>query len=402
MIRILLIGILILLVLPTAQAQEVSQWEANLDALITELPQRHVDPFTVISEAEFLAAAEALRADLPTLTDAQVRVRLLALVAMLGDAHTTLFYPITEAFFPVGLLVLDGGIYAVAGYPEIQSAFGARLVSLNNQPIEEVIAQVATLIPHENESWLNAQLPNFLVRSELLLGLGLIEHMQAVPWTFETADGEQITLEIAPAATIDRTRLISARTSQPRTEDSNGYYWFELFEDGTLYFKYNQAVDAADLPMPQFIEMVLNALAEQPVDRLVIDVRNNSGGNSMLLDPLITALADHPINTPGTLFVIIGPRTYSSAVLNAVRLAQTTEVVLVGLPTGGAPNHFGEIQQFELPYFDMGVVYSTNYFELLPGEPGTTLLPDVPVTWTVEDYLAGVDPFYQAVLAYQP
>jgi len=393
------------LMTPALAQDNASQWEENLDTLVAELPQRHTDPFHNISEADFLAEAERLRSDLPTLNDDEALIRMAALVALIGDSHTTLYWDMRDPLFPMSLLPLEDGIYPIAVYPDAADVLGARLVEINGQPIEEVIAQIAMIIPHENEAWLNAQLPNFLIRSEVMIGLGIIETSEFIPWTFETQAGETVTMELTAQAP-EHLNVGGMQTARPldqfpRTESNNGYYWLELFDDGTLYLKYNTAADAPDLPFSRVMEIILTALVEQPVERLVIDLRSNTGGNSAILDPLITALKDNPINTPGKLFVIIGSRTYSSALLNAFRLSQETEAVLIGQPTGGAPNHFGEVRTFDLPHFDLTVSYSTNYFEMLPGVEANTLEPDILVEWTLDDYLAGIDPFYAAVLAYE-
>jgi hypothetical protein len=387
-------------------AQTGSQWEENLNSLVKELPKRHVAPFTYISQADFLAAAERLRADIPTLSDPQILMRMAALVTLLEDSHTVLRWPMNEPIYPIGLLVFDDDLFGVAAYADAAEALGARLLRVNGYPIEDVIAKVATIIPHENEAWLGAQLPNFLIRSEVLAGLGIIDKADAILWEFETRTGKMVTLKIAPIppAQLNTSQLRSARPAKgvPPTESTKGNYWLRLFDDGTLYFKYNAAIDAPDLPFARFTEILLKTLAEQPVKRLVIDLRDNTGGNSALIAPLISALKTQPINTPGRLFVIIGARTYSSAVLNAVQLKQETKAVLVGKPTGGAPNHFGEIQHFDLPHFDLRVSYSTKRFETMPSGEARTLMPDVPVRWSINDYIAGIDPAYAAVLAYEP
>jgi hypothetical protein len=398
-----LLLITFLLTVTHLAAQEPDEWIVNLDAILQELPQNHVNPFTRIPENEFLGNGELLRRDIPNLTNQQILMGLARLVASLGDSHTALVWP-PQMIYPVQLGVFEEGIYALATYPEASDALGARLVTINGYPITEVIEQVGTVIPHENHGWLNAQLPNYLIRSEVLMGLSIIPGAESVEWAFVTSDGEAVVVEIAPIApnAVNAADFVTARDSQPRTESTNGFYWLELFDDGTLYFKYNQAVEAPDLPMTQFADILFTVLDEQPVERLVIDLRDNTGGNSTLVDPLIDTLIAHPINTEGRLFVIIGNRTYSSAVLNAVRLSQETNAILVGQPTGGAPDHFGEVQSFDLPFYDLTVNYSTTYFELMPGLQDMTLFPDVVVPVLIADYLAGINPFYAAVMAYQP
>jgi hypothetical protein len=403
--KVLVILAVILLGLPTlSRAQDQNKWIENLDTLVNELPKRHINPFTHISEADFHTDADKLRAELPNLNDQQSLMRIAALVASIGDAHTSLGWPFQDPIYPMSLKVFDDGIYCLVIDADYADALAARLMSINGHPIDDVINQIDRVISHENPSWFEEQLPNYLVRSDVLIGLGIIDKAETVAWEFQNAARESVKIDISPLprANITTANLRFARQATPRTESMNGSYWLQLFDDGTLYFKYNIATEAADLPFAKFTAILLKSLSEQPVKRLVIDLRNNSGGDSRLMDPLIDALKKLPINEKGKLFVIIGRRTFSSAVLNAVRLKQETNAVLIGEPTGGSPNHFGEIQNFALPNFDLTIYYSTKYFEMMPGLEAHTLMPDVTVPLTIKDYIAGIDPFYAAVMAYKP
>jgi C-terminal processing protease CtpA/Prc len=138
---------------------------------------------------------------------------------------------------------------------------------------------------------------------------------------------------------------------------------------------------------------------EQEGARLVLDVRSNGGGNESVLTPFIEAIKARPsLNTKGRLFVIIGRGTYSSALQNTITLSLDTNAILVGEPTGGKPNHYGEVRQFRLPNVGLRVQYSTRYWLNYPGSDPLTLKPDVPAPVTVADLLAGRDPSLEIAL----
>ena len=83
---------------------------------------------------------------------------------------------------------------------------------------------------------------------------------------------------------------------------------------------------------------------------------------------------------------------------NAITLSQDTNAVLVGEPTGGKPNHYGEVRRFRLPNVGLLVQYSTRYWLNYPGSDPLTLEPDVRAAVTVEDLLAGRDPALEIAL----
>ena len=91
-----------------------------------------------------------------------------------------------------------------------------------------------------------------------------------------------------------------------------------------------------------------------------------------------------------TKFCLIGENTFSSAILNAVSLKDDARFTLVGTPTGGSINHYGEIKSFTLPESKWEVYYSTKYFKMSRKYDGP-IRPDVTVTRTIEDYVSGRD-----------
>ena len=129
-------------------------------------------------------------------------------------------------------------------------------------------------------------------------------------------------------------------------------------------------------------------------------VRDNGGGSSLQFRGLLGRVARSEWNQRGKLFGIIGTATFSSAVLNAIELSQETEAVLVGSPTAGRPNHFGELRQIALPNVGVPAWCSTKRFRRVDGDPDA-FEPDLVVELTMDDYRAGRDPVLQAVLDWE-
>ena len=155
-----------------------------------------------------------------------------------------------------------------------------------------------------------------------------------------------------------------------------------------------------DLPFATFSRELLNLLDTGNVDRLVIDLRDNTGGNAGILNPFIESIRSRSrLNQTGRLFVLINRGTASSGVDNAITLQSRTRPVLVGEPTGGKPNSFGEVRSFTLPYSGLTVNYSTRFFRLVAGDP-PALAPNVFVEYPWSAYQAGRDPVLEAALSY--
>lgn len=137
---------------------------------------------------------------------------------------------------------------------------------------------------------------------------------------------------------------------------------------------------------------------------LVIDLRRNGGGNSALLQPLIRGLAARrvgPDRTGVPAFaprVLIGRQTFSSAMINAYELRGQAGAVLVGSPTGGKPNSYGEVKKLELPHSKYVLNYSTKLFQPFPKEDAPSLLPEVRVPVTSAGLFQGRDATFEAAV----
>ena len=73
--------------------------------------------------------------------------------------------------------------------------------------------------------------------------------------------------------------------------------------------------------------------------------------------------------------------------------------VLVGGPTGGKPNSYGNVATLQLPNSLLQVGYSTRHYQLVSGSDPPWIAPDLAVEPTIGDLRAGRDPLLEAVVA---
>ena len=115
-----------------------------------------------------------------------------------------------------------------------------------------------------------------------------------------------------------------------------------IFLSITLFIQYNACREMPGEPFYTFTEAVLAAVDSIDIDRLVIDLRYNRGGDFSVMAPFIEALAERKeLDCFGAAYVLIGRETFSSAVLNAIEIRRKLRATLVGEQTGGKPNHYG-------------------------------------------------------------
>ena len=389
-------------------AFEASYWRQDLQTLATQLPLSHVNPFTKISRAQFEQMVADLDRDIPSLQDHEIVARMMQLVAAIGDAHTTLSlngsflrfrtYPIKTYWFTDGLFVTS----VASGYPQ---ALGKRIAKIGTQESTAANTQVATVISHENDAWLKAQAPSQFSSPEILQALRILPGLQSGAFVVQSATRDLTTVDISSTLTERNVTWLSlpnpAQVPTPLyRQHPELNYWFDYIAGAqTLYFQYNLCQNRTDLPFNQFLQQMQQFVATHQVNKLVIDLRNNVGGDSSIIQPLINALATDPgFNRSDRLFVIVGRLTISSGLLNAINLRQQTHATFVGEATGGKPNHFGEVGSFVLPNSRLRVTYAKKFFSTVQGDPAS-LFPDTTVELSSADYFAGRDPVLENILS---
>jgi hypothetical protein len=394
-----------------SQAQTRDErWRQDLQFLATELPRLHANLFFQRPREEFERDVAELNAAIPSLQDHEVIAAMTKIVASMGDGHTRLDWQRTAPSFrtyPLQLYWFPDGLYVTATTEPYRRALMTRLVQIGDTKIEDAFTAVSAFIAHENDQWLLARSPEYLVVPEILSVLKIVANMESARFVFEDAEGNRFALDCAPVFRFGFIPWIQApdplTVSTPLyRRNSDLFYWFVyLAESNTIYLRHNAFIERPDLPSTVFSQMLESAVNSNQSERFVVDMRNNGGGNTNVLFNMISFLQFHPdLIRRGALFVIIDRGSFSASVDAAVIIKDNSGALFVGEPTGGKPNSYGEVRNFFLPLSGLRVQYSTRFFQLIEGSDPPSFHPDLLVQPSARDYFAGRDPVLEAVLAY--
>lgn len=378
------------------------QWAQDLDFLATELPKRHKNLFHNISESGFKTQIETLKAKLPSMDQEEILVGLMRIIAAVGDSHTVLGYRPQKAL-PLMLYDFKDGIAVLNTTSEYKDILYGKIAALGNKPIEDVVATLSTVIPHENEAQVKNKIPNFLTDTLILHGMKLIPSQEKASLTVRTPSGRTVTLDMKPLSFSSKPEWLVDTSDESNAplylKNRRSFYWYEFLPDSkTLFFKYNACQNMKGQPFSDFVKLLFDAADAEMAQRIVIDLRHNGGGNSGIFAPFLEELKKRPrFLKKGGIFVLIGRRTFSSAILNALDLKKQSPAIFIGEPTGGKPNHYGEVRSFRLPQSGLPVTYSVKYFRVLDDDPDS-LVPDLLVEPGISDYLDKTDPVLKIVL----
>jgi hypothetical protein len=372
----------------------------------------HPDLFHGVSVGAFDGAVEDLAAALPSLSDDEILVGVMQLVAMISsegrDGHMGVWPPDNPELvhrFPIRLWEFPDGLFVTAARRPNEHLVGSRVLSVDGVPIAQVFRRLDPVVPRDNTSNLRDARTVFLTSAEVLDGIGIARDPLMMTLQVESPDGRRRTAAIHAVdaeAFADWVGgwelLLPQRQNLLLLRDPAAGFWLEyLPASGTLYMQYNVVHEHSS----QAVNEIERAMRDHPVGRLVLDLRNNGGGEAGGYRDLIRFLARPEIDRPGRLSVLIGRLTFSAGTSLAVLLERrAAHAVFFGENSGGAPDFWADPETVTLPNSGLHVLIASRYFGIGGSDDArTTIAPDVRVAMTSSDYFSGRDPVLEAALS---
>jgi hypothetical protein len=306
--------------------------------------------------------------------------------------------PVRLYLFPDGLFVRE----ALAGFEDL---VGAQVLKIGGVDAKVALERTMALVPGESPAEKLLAAPAFLVIGDVLKGMGLSTRDGGADMTFRLKDGSIATraLDVVDDANINENRVRLGRppgTAQLFWSRPGEVHWSKAMPElKALYVQVNQMESDKDETLPEFGLSVRKQLADQTIRRIIVDLRNNGGGNSFayveLLRTLVRASAEGR-----DVYVLIGRRVYSAAANFCADLERLVRPIFVGEATGGTGNQWGDESTFRLPYSGVtGGVTGVRWQLSHPWDQRRSITPHLPVQMTAKDYFEGRDPAMEATIA---
>lgn len=391
------------------------QWIEDIDYLHEKLPQKHKKLYHSLKKQDFDKEIADLKKDVPKLKGYEIKGRLAQIVASVGDAHTSLSLGFNENnIYPVGLWWFGKDLRVITTDKQNKDIIGEKLVSINNIPVDEIMNKINSLISHENGQWLKVINVKYISVPDVLKLLNITADDKA-EFSFSDDKGGIKKLSLSPERLTDDiiVRAMDLMPDKPvrlqyNAKDPNlNLYWYKYIpEDKILYFQYNQCIDrntAKNNSLPdfnQFSDGLIKAIDSNDIDKFVVDLRFNTGGDSSLMTKLVSRLKNiQKLKGKGKIFVMTSRQTFSSGVMACMDFKDKTQAIFYGEPTGGNVNGYGDIKMLTLPNSGLQVSYSTKYFHESDNYK-EGFVPDVAVNQSFDHYMKGIDDVYEAIRNY--
>ena len=422
---------------PAAAQADIATWREGLTSLAADIRAIHPNPFTKTGSLTFAREVDRLQSDLPMLSEKQRIVRAMKLVALIGDGHTQLepTGPEWRRWYPVRMQEYADGYFITSAHRSVRDLAGAEVLEIAGRPVREVAEAARDLMGADNQFDRKTRL--YAIHNESLMqGLGYARGDGALPLKARLRSGKVVERSLK-AATQDDPRFTAADTIFEWVYPSEVYGlgigtpddWVAAFRDTpssgflktdparplhlserTRYFSRNVPENKAfyiqlnqidDTTFVQFIEDSLTEVDRVRPERLIIDMRNNFGGDaSRALEAIHAFVRREPNPSWREAYVLTGPKTFSAAVLTLHSIIANVPVTLVGEPAAAALNSYGDAVAKSYPDVGFRAEISTLLHQKSDSNDVRAFLPvDVPAPLKFEDYLSGRDSAVDPILA---
>lgn len=273
--------------------------QEDLDSLVSYLIQTHPNPFGVYPKASFDEQFRIIRQSITQPLTASQFFRLAApLVANLKDGHTGLGAPIDFLTKQdISLFPYTVNFSLKAPYIRVKLDLstseslpaGTEIISINGITSEEIVGQIVASNSGEN--------PAFRLdrASDLLLGfqLALYFDMKGPVYKLEYRhEGKSTTINIDGRKLAELKQAEEKQLSESAESSQPDYFYSLLPEKNTAILTMRNMDGREEFRI--FLEEAFSSIAQNNIQNVILDFRNNGGGDSGLGDELFQYISKEP------------------------------------------------------------------------------------------------------------
>ncbi|TVQ87467.1 MAG: hypothetical protein EA393_10665 [Bacteroidetes bacterium] len=283
------------------------QLNADLDSMYVFIHELHPDMFAYTSQQEFENKLEYARQQLSDSMNIFEFYNVIApVVALLGDGHTSVYFPHNQLrepgirIFPFSVMVnyRDSSVVTTRDFSQPLSGLpdGAELLSINNRDIKDLVGKMMARISGEKDFFKAAMLNRIF---QGLLFAMFAEEDFIVDYYYDGKHA-QISIDGLSVSDINASRGTQTATVRPdysiSFDEENNIAIIDF-----LSFRDEERMRA-------FLDSAFTLIHERGIGDLIIDIRQNSGGSSMVGDEFFQYISPVPFQQFGGVIVKVSER----------------------------------------------------------------------------------------------
>lgn len=430
----------------------------DVNFYVKTLEETHINPFANVSAEKFRRQAESIKTRIRQqgpMTQKEFWRLFTPLVASIGDSHSfvveTRFFIKAEddpmKYLPVRADYIDGKIFVTESFADEKIEKGSIITSINGIAAKDLLRKVRDYQfgttrekTHKAAEWL------WIGAAEVL---GQPEEFKIILGGRKKVAVKG--MKLPEIMKREKAAKNSLATVSATASNDNSPLELNFLDDGVAYLN----ARTFDYDLEKYKTILADAftrIKSAGADKLIIDLRENGGGNSRLGNALIDMFNTKPYRTfankwkrsvlfaetvksdrllytgaekyiaarpgeilisgpeiinpsanpfrfSGLVYILSGERTFSSGLMFLGLVKYNGLAKIFGEETNEPACHFGEVMRFKLPHSGLRTAVSVKSWVLPSGCKGTGgVVPDMIVKRSVGDYLSGRDTILDTAL----
>ena len=274
----------------------------NTHPLFAETDKKHsdVDSLTRVGY-QYLARCE---------NDNMLKQYLQSILSPLNDGHSSVMMDFHGKIFPFKYFAdSDTAFYLIGITRDCSNELGHRIISINGKPVGEVVESFRASMSCDNNNYFKANVNNYM---QLKAAWDFNPyHRTDGMLQLEFDDGNTLLLPSVKQSELDMNWFYPKKTNVPFEYNGMPFSYSILPEKQLCYLRFTTCTDRNTLRMYEmlgmsvgmteeqiaqvpvfglFLREMFSEMNRQEINTLVIDVRDNGGGNSMMCDQLLSWL----------------------------------------------------------------------------------------------------------------
>lgn len=333
-------------------------------------------------------------------------------VASLRCGHTHLFPSGnfgSARLLPLDIEVIDGKLYMSRSAVSTDMPSGSEILAINDRSADQILQMIMNGM--SKDGWNETSRINFLGRFFSREYAYNVEYTGSFQIEYLTSDGKSGVETIGTMNADALNRKLGEKTSKD---------FDSVFTDdyAVLTIKsFNPSSRNSIQDYNDYIDEFFMNLEEKGIQKLILDVRGNSGGDPLITSHLFSYLETEPhpyfasespsyypgLKDPismaenhfdGDLYILIDGGCFSSTGHILALLKYQEAGTFIGEESGGSYVCTDSSRGVNLPNTNVYFHYSTEAWKVaVEGfEPGRGIMPDIEIKRTINDYLNDNDP----------
>ena len=274
--------------------------KADLAYLIQQYEQIHPGLYTYVSRQSISQQVKAIHRQLNRpMTRLEFCRLIIPITASFRDGHTGMNFPRYELasfvqkgglVFPYEVSLQGNQLFIKTDYSDNPATpAGTQILSINGIPTQTITQKMVAYSSGELDSFRQIRAGNNFLR----LAWYIFGFQSPYQLSIKTKAGATLHV-VQPGLTVSAYETKVSQTAQKQALDNKYKYSFTLWpEQQAAFFSFNHM---DNLPaFESFLDSMFTTLHQQKTENLIIDMRQNGGGNSALGEALFRYITDKPV-----------------------------------------------------------------------------------------------------------